>query len=744
MRDTAVRTWAAAIEERIERRDYQTALQLIRQEVADRGGRLSSGDRLFLRVLEGESLAFLGECQHAASVAREAAASLRKGHDHQLYARACFCLAVAQYYMGNLDEATESVSIALFSFKRAEDYSGVVRSLSRLGNIAFAKGDYRRALVSYQECEDTARRCRMPRWIAAARNNKARVYLLTGELAKARDAFRGNRDVYVKAGEHLNIIRTDLSVGWLDVLQRHFDRAEARLSDVALRLQEHAGRREQGVWSEYMGDLELSRGRLDQAVVHLQKAIATGMDSGPDESVIGQSRRLLAEARLAQGNIDEAMAECERALVSIRKVGERFEEGVVYRVLGEVHARRGAADEATKAFRHSIEILRTIGARLEWGRSCLAAGRCTLLSNRERLGHLMEAERLFAEVGVPYWIEEADRELAQMSEQSSPRRSPRIGGSRNGRPVFVAEDPRTTDTLRLAERYARNDIAILITGETGTGKDLLARYVHSVSPRCDGPFVNIDLNTVPESLWESELFGHCKGTFTGASAEKVGLLETADGGTVFLNEIGDLSPVLQAKLLELLDTRQTRRLGETQPRALDARFIAATNRDLSEAVDAGSFRADLFFRLEQAPLYLAPLRERGGDIVPLIRHFLAEFDVPAPGLGDLPHQTWVGRALQEPWYGNVRQLRNFLWRLSILVESPTNGEFAQWAERLIDHLHLAAPRGVVLSPADDQPVRLRTVLERNRWNQRAAARELSVSEAGVRHLMRQWDIQRPA
>ncbi|MEW5702140.1 MAG: sigma 54-interacting transcriptional regulator [Candidatus Zixiibacteriota bacterium] len=742
MSATVTHTWVAAVEERMKHRDYETALKLLRREADARAGTHGTNDRWTMDALCGECLAFLGRYQEALSVSRQVARALQQGDDHGLYARACFSMSVAQYYLGDLEAACESANLALFTYKRIDAPEGEARALNWLGNILFDRSEYRQAIASYRACADIALRHGLPRWVAVANSNTARTHLLTGHLAEAKETLRGVREFHAENGDVLSVIRFDLSASYADILGHRFAEAEATLQRLRAERTICSYPREEGIWYEYMGELEFSRGRLDAAAAQLECAVSRGVEIS-SETIIGQSRRLLAEVRLAQGDLDGAIAEGERALVSIRKVGERFEEGAVHRVFGEVCSRRGEVGEAARAFRQSVHILRSIGAQLEWGKSCLSAGRCPLLSNRERLAYLMEAERLFDEVGVSYWVEQTDSELVRISEDTTARIYPRNGDSRNGKPTFVAEDASTVETLRLAERYARSDIAILITGETGTGKDLLARYIHGVSPRHEGPFVSVDLNTIPEALWESELFGHSKGTFTGAAGAKPGLLETAAGGTVFLNEIGDLAVGLQAKLLELLDTKHIRRLGETASRALDVRFIAATNRDLREAVDKGIFRADLFFRLEQAPLHLASLRDRRGDVLPLIRHFLAEFTVPAHCTVDLADQSWVRRALQAAWDGNVRQLRNFLWRLATLTEPNGNGEFARCAEELLDRHPVRSREQGDPGSADQLSVRLRTVLERNNWNQRASARELGISEGGVRHRMRRWDVMRP-
>ncbi|HMI85376.1 MAG TPA: sigma 54-interacting transcriptional regulator [Polyangiaceae bacterium] len=212
---------------------------------------------------------------------------------------------------------------------------------------------------------------------------------------------------------------------------------------------------------------------------------------------------------------------------------------------------------------------------------------------------------------------------------------------------------------RLA-RIAPSQATVLIDGETGTGKELAARAIHDASPRAQGPFVVIDCGALPENLLEAELFGHAKGAFTGAQAARAGAIEEAEGGTVFLDEIGELPLSMQPKLLRVLESRMVRRLGETQHRAVDVRFISATHRDLRTMANNRAFREDLYFRLAVLPITVPPLRERPGDLPILIEHLL-----PKEARGTISPDL-LRELAGRPWLGNVRELRNFLERAATL------------------------------------------------------------------------------
>lgn len=224
--------------------------------------------------------------------------------------------------------------------------------------------------------------------------------------------------------------------------------------------------------------------------------------------------------------------------------------------------------------------------------------------------------------------------------------------------VLVFKDPRSQELLRRIERLAPSDANALIIGETGTGKELVARHIHSLSLRHNQPFVAVNCGAFPESLVESELFGHEKGSFTGATGSKPGWFEAANGGTLFLDEVGDLPLNMQVKLLRVLQEREVVRVGSRTPIPINVRLVAATNVNLVDAVIAGNFREDLFYRLHVATVRLPPLRERQGDILPLAEFFLQEhsqrLNYPPAQLSEEAAE----KLLTHSWSGNIRELEN--------------------------------------------------------------------------------------
>jgi DNA-binding NtrC family response regulator len=317
-------------------------------------------------------------------------------------------------------------------------------------------------------------------------------------------------------------------------------------------------------------------------------------------------------------------------------------------------------------------------------------------------------------------------------------------GARRSRSALVGRHPAFNAAIELAERVAPTRSTVLVTGETGTGKELIAGIVHAASPRADGPFVKVNCAALPETLLESELFGHERGAFTSADRLRIGRFEQANGGTLFLDEIGDLSLATQAKLLRVLQDQEFQRLGGTRALRTDARVVAATNKELRAAIGAGEFREDLYFRLNVITIELPALRERGEDVEMLADHFLAEFAAelgrPRSGFG----ATALARIRAHSWPGNVRELRNVIERAVLMGNGPIveagdlsigpgvlQGLPGGWRPQL-------PPGGLRLE--DIERAVVLEALERSGWVQKEAAGWLRVSRRKLNYMIQQMGI----
>lgn len=301
----------------------------------------------------------------------------------------------------------------------------------------------------------------------------------------------------------------------------------------------------------------------------------------------------------------------------------------------------------------------------------------------------------------------------------------------------------------LVRKVARTDANVLIYGESGTGKELVARAIHDESDRASRPFVPLDCVALPDSLLESELFGHEKGAFTGAHAAKVGLFETANRGTVFLDEVSGMSQTLQSRLLRVLQERHVRRVGGTRYADIDVRVIAASNRDLEDACRKGEFREDLFYRLNVIPILLPPLRERQGDVQVLAQEFLMRFR----GRGSEPAFDPAALACltAHTWPGNVRELQNVIERVAALADGPTiRAEHFPERIRAAGSDESGAEEAGSYKQAKQEVVRsfersfLLELLRRHDWHMSNAAQEAGVDRKTIERMVKRHGLREPS
>ena len=305
---------------------------------------------------------------------------------------------------------------------------------------------------------------------------------------------------------------------------------------------------------------------------------------------------------------------------------------------------------------------------------------------------------------------------------------------------FVASSQAMRDTLELAARVAPLDTTVLVSGESGTGKEFIVRLIHDQSPRAAAPFVSINCAALTETLLESELFGHVRGAFTGAVRDKAGLFEVAGRGTIFLDEIGEIAPTLQAKLLRALQEREIRRVGAERSITIHARVVAATNRDLRGAVDAGTFREDLYFRLAAFIITVPPLRDRREDIPPLVHHFLVRAASRMKKDVSSVSADAMTAMMNYRWPGNVRELEHAVERAAILANTPN----IRVRDLPPEITQKARGRGSedTLDLQENERVMIEKALERFGGNRRKAAEALKIGTVTLWRKMKQFGISR--
>ncbi len=301
---------------------------------------------------------------------------------------------------------------------------------------------------------------------------------------------------------------------------------------------------------------------------------------------------------------------------------------------------------------------------------------------------------------------------------------------------FIAESPKMKEILALIPRIAQSDANVLILGESGTGKELIARMIHGTSPRKNRAFIPISCAALPETLIESELFGYERGAFSGAEKRKFGKFELADKGTLFLDEIGDLPLTVQIKLLRVLQEFTFERLGSNIPIKVDVRLICATNQDLKKKIAAGTFREDLYYRINVVTITLPPLRERKEDIKPLVEHFINKFTTRSSKRVKGITKEALSNLIRYDWPGNVRELENVIERALVLCR----GEWIE-PEDVPLPTPISTPSSELLSEVEKDHIL--KILEKTEWNLSEAARRLGIHRNTLRLKMKEYQLQKP-
>jgi len=654
------------------------------------------------------SLAKQSKYDESLSRAQQAFEIFRNTNENKRIGQIQALLGYVYCNTGDLEKAETEYRDALTIFKRIEDDKWIVEIYNKLARVYFMQSDFEKAIGHLKDGIRKAREIGDIATIAMLSTNLGSVYVHCGKWQLAEETNILASDMARKASRKPNLMRYLFSLGYVVFLQRRFAEAEDYYKEAFKLATEVGDVYESSSFYEFQGQLCFVQGDWQKARELYNKALEIGEKVAPEGDIINQTCRLLAELELAEGNLDKAVSYCDRSLKVSLKLKDRFEEGIVYKILGQVYLSKKDSIKAKESFGKSINVLKEIKAIYELGRTYLEAGKSSCFNYFERLKSLGNAQDLFAEVDTKYHIAHTDLAISQLLYDNNEfnkalsfaqeaeeifkklgekkdlevafklrfeveKRATHLEESKDipfkfSFSGFITQNKEMLDIIHKAEQVKDKDITVLIQGETGTGKDLLVRMIHYNSNRADKKFIALNCANLPEALLESELFGHKKGAFTGANVDKKGLLEVADGGTLFLNEIGELPLSVQAKLLSVLEEKEFTRLGDTNPMKVDVRIIAATNRNLEEAVEDKTFREDLYYRLGVIKLNLSPLRERKEDIKLLIGHFLEKH---ADGSRDKVLEA--SKRLNElfmsyDWPGNVRELENEIVKLSTLIE----------------------------------------------------------------------------
>ncbi len=590
-----------------------------------------------------------------------------------------FLKSVGLTELGFHSEAAEAGETAYQLLKLSSDKLSQFRCGNYLGLIYRRLSNYRESIKWYN--------CVLPYFVEKSfRARESMVHLNLGvtyyKLGDYRSALI-HLDSSLELGKKKKWTHREcmanIGLGAVYRLNRDFGKAKEHLQTAYEQAQDIQFLREEALALEFMGDVYRDERNFGSARRFYSRAATIGYRvSATSDIVLGTFRRI-GECHNLEGNQGEALTALNKALAMAKDQGDRYEAAVTLRVICETATNSGDLKTARKCIDESVTTLDEIESRHELAVSLLISATLKMQEVEDprtatpRIVRLNEAWKqatmaleLFIKVDVSWWTEQGRALVGRVSAMRNAQekadklamstgKAVRTGGYDPG-DVIVHQSSVMRDTLQLCDMFAATNEPVLVTGETGTGKELVARRLHQHSDRAEGPLVIVNVAAIPDTMFEREFFGHVKGAFSGAVSNGEGYAARANGGTMFLDEIGDMPLELQPKLLRLLQESTYQALGDPKQRRTDIRLVAATNANLEQKVKEGTFRADLYYRLRILDLPLPPVRERGEDILPLMRHFLCVAARRPVDLAEyFSHESLTEMEAYE-WPGNVREI----------------------------------------------------------------------------------------
>ncbi|UCD95439.1 MAG: sigma 54-interacting transcriptional regulator, partial [Candidatus Zixiibacteriota bacterium] len=638
-------------------------------------------------------------------------------------------------HLGKYREAEKAYRDAESIFRRNENAPRAGDALNRLAAIQFTRGEFDSSLKCLLEAVEHARKENNNRKLAYLFGNIGRVYTLLGKLNKAEENIRFNIRLSQDLNDEIELARAYLSLGYVNIQQAKYEAAEMALEAGLQYIKKNNMAKEEIIYRTYSGELLLKTERASEAEQALYAAAGDGRKIAPESLVAARPLRHLAELYAGQGNYRKALQIANRAMVTMKKIDDSVEIGALQRIQAICHAHLDSPEKAREAFCKSIATLEECKARFELADSLAEAGGSELFGASQRTMYMCRAEEIYSICGVTDRANEMQRRIGAL--EIAPAAKTGCGALAEQSSDFPTKNDRMKEIVAHLHLLKESDIPILLIGETGTGKDHLAQYFHSIS-RPDGPFIPINCAAMPDTLIESELFGYHKGAFTGAEANRRGLFLAANGGVLLLDEIGELPVTLQAKLLDVLESKTIRPLGTTKVFPVDVIVIAATNRNLYEMVEEGTFRRDLFYRLAGITLELPLLRERKEDIPYLLEHFMRKFGLLNGNTR--PESELLRQFVSFDWPGNIRQLENKVKQLSVLASMAKDGSIVELARSFFEKNRNDTTNSLFEQVEQFEKQLLVQALITAGGNKSEAARLLSIHESTFRAKMKRYEL----
>lgn len=666
--------------------------------------------------------------------------------------------------IGNLEGAMEDfeTSYALFRFQKRSFEMGL--AAARKGILHLQLAEYfesiqwgKKALFSFIE-QNLLRKQSM------VQINLGIAYYKTGNLKASQKSLAESHKIATEGNWPHRQLYTNIALANVFRMHRQFSDARQHLHTAYTQAQALGYPREEALALEFLGDVFRDEDRPNEAKRYYNRALAIATTIAPKGDIVMEIHRRNGECHLANGELGQAVSELKKSLSLSRTQGDRFEEAAALRIMSQVKRQASDLTAAESLISESVEILTDIGARyelalsfwewMELKHSQISQGDSGIPSQLLLLqawDHASKALEHFNYSGAKFFSDKCRNEIERIGklrmqeERSSNKNAAKSKNKISGTNSIMYASTAMAELLKMVDYFASTEAPVLIFGETGTGKELIARRLHQMSSRNQGKLVSVNMTAIPETMFERELFGHTQGSFSGADQSGDGFVAEASGGTLFLDEIGELPLSMQPKLLRLLQEGTYQALGDPTERISDLRIVAATNANLASLVSAGKFRADLFYRLKTLELDLPPLRDRDGDVLFLLRHFLCQFAGKSINLSDYFTQLSLDNLVQYNWPGNIRKLQSLAQRASVellgngrvnikVAQEGNSSFFAQGPEKAFgQELAMEAACGGTETASSHLIDRSRLVstLKECKGNKVKAARILKISRSSL-------------
>ena len=631
--------------------------------------------------------------------------------------RALTNLGYSLLMAGDLDRGRRELAAAASLAEAVGSDFLLARAYQQLGLLDEKLGDFGSARSHFAQALDAYERAGAIRHKFYAHFALASMSCLLGDLDSAKPHIAA---IQAQFDEQPATVRRDgwyLLSAWISVRRGEYEEGIHSLKRLVTTFEVEGSQRKIALCHEFLGDAYLALHEFGPAEMHLSAGLEIARRVSAFSDAALECLWKLGEVYLATGRLAEALQCSRQGLRITRATGNRFERAAVYRLRGKIQVARGRMRLAESLLQHAWHEYSSMGAEVDAHETWKV------------LAALRGGEAAIEGIVVPKPRPPRITVGPSRSTVRALEAEIRAAG-------IISEDARVLEAYQHAVRAADTRLPVLILGETGTGKELFATLIHKRSATSKS-FVPVNCAALPPDLLDAELFGHSRGAFTGALRDRPGLIEEANEGTLFLDEVGEMTLPVQGRLLRALEQGEIRRLGETKPRFVTTRYVAATHRNLEEMVRQGSFRTDLYFRLKGVVIQIPPLRERKRDIELLTDQFLHDCSIR---LHRSVRLTPDARAqmLDHSWPGNVRELKSLIDRLIAMSDDGTE----------IDSLRLglgSVRTGASLAEhlEEEERSRVRGVLQSVRWNQSAAARALKIKRTTLIGKMRRLGIEPP-